>query len=85
LFLIGVRARELALKADAVLTLDLTHLKLKLQSNSSLKISSFYFTLFQPKLCKPSLCNSKVGVWVKQRPYSPLVSTAEMAIFGKLS
>ncbi len=25
------------------------------------------------------------GVWVKQRPYSPLVSTAEMAIFGKLS
>ena len=26
-----------------------------------------------------------IGVWVKQRPYSPLVSTTEMAIFGKLS
>ncbi len=25
------------------------------------------------------------GVWVKQRPYSLLVSAAEMAIFGKLS
>jgi len=43
---------------------------MKLFLRSTTKINHFYL---------------KLGVWVNQRPYSLLVSAAEMAIFGKLS